>query len=262
MSAQLPLLSVKGLSKSYQGVHAVRGVSFQVQRGELLAMIGPNGAGKSSCFNMMNGQIRPNAGRVLMEGVDTTGFSPQKIFRLGVGRTFQIAETYLSMTVIENVQMVLQSHRKGAMSLSAFVGQLGALYRDDAMALLALIGLDHQADRLCRELPYGDVKRLELAIALAGEPKLLLMDEPAAGMAAKERVALMELTVRVVRERHIGVLFTEHDMDIVFEHATRMIVLNRGEIIATGTPDAVRADPHVQAVYLGSGALYSHGEAD
>ena len=261
MSRLAPLLSVEDLSKNYQGVHAVRSVSFQVQRGELLAMIGPNGAGKSSCFNMMNGQIRPSSGRVMIEGVDTTRYSPQKIFCLGVGRTFQIAETYLSMTVLENVQMVLQSCHKGALSLSAFFDRLGTLYRDDAMALLALIGLDNQADRLCRELPYGDVKRLELAIALAGEPKLLLMDEPAAGMAAKERVALMELTAKVVRERQIGVLFTEHDMDIVFEHATRVIVLNRGEIIATGTPNAVRADPQVQAVYLGSGALYSHGEA-
>lgn len=261
MSRLAPLLSVEDLSKNYQGVHAVRSVSFQVQRGELLAMIGPNGAGKSSCFNMMNGQIRPSSGRVMIEGVDTTRYSPQKIFCLGVGRTFQIAETYLSMTVLENVQMVLQSCHKGALSLSAFFGRLGTLYRDHAMALLALIGLDNQADRLCRELPYGDVKRLELAIALAGEPKLLLMDEPAAGMAAKERVALMELTAKVVRERQIGVLFTEHDMDIVFEHATRVIVLNRGEIIATGTPNAVRADPQVQAVYLGSGALYSYGEA-
>ncbi|MBP1849182.1 ABC transporter ATP-binding protein [Rhizobium halophytocola] len=260
MSNSYSLLSVKGLSKSYQGVQAVRGVSFDVERGELLAMIGPNGAGKSTCFNMLNGQIRPNAGQVRIDGIDTTGVSPQKIFRLGVGRTFQIAQTYLSMTVIENVQLALQSDRAGTYGLSAFFGTLSRPWRDEAMALLELIGLGNQADRLCSELPYGDVKRLELAIALAGNPKLLLMDEPAAGMSGRERVALMELTARIVRERHIGVLFTEHDMDIVFEHASRLIVLNRGEIIAAGKPAEVREDPQVQAVYLGSGSLYAQAE--
>lgn len=257
--ASAPLLEVDHLSKSYQGVKAVQDVSLKVMPGEMLAMIGPNGAGKSSCFNMLNGQIRPDGGRILIDGTETTGLSPAKIFRLGVGRTFQVAETYLSMTVRENVQIALQSWHSGTAMLSAFFGRLDRKFRDEAENLLSLIGLAAEADRSCRELPYGDVKRLELAIALAGNPKLLLMDEPAAGMATKERIQMMQLTSRIARERQLGVLFTEHDMDIVFEHADRIIVLNRGRLIAEGSPEAVRGNADVQAVYLGSGALYSHG---
>ncbi|MBT9369633.1 ABC transporter ATP-binding protein [Rhizobium sp. CSW-27] len=253
------LLEVRNLSKSYQGVKAVQGVSLQVAPGELLAMIGPNGAGKSSCFNMLSGQIRPDSGRIHINGSETTGLSPERIFRLGVGRTFQVAETCLSMTVRENVQLALQSWSTGLLTLRAFTGRLDRNFRPQADALLALIGLDDEADRSCRELPYGDIKRLELAIALAGDPKLLLMDEPAAGMAMKERILLMQLTSRIARERQLAVLFTEHDMDIVFEHADRVIVLNRGQLIAEGSPQSVRADPAVQAVYLGSGALYAQG---
>lgn len=250
------VLKVENLSKSYQGFKAVRGVSLVVAPGELLAMIGPNGAGKSSCFNMLNGQIRPDEGRIIIGGKDTTGFSPERICRLGVGRTFQVAETFLSMTVRENVQLAVQSARFSVLSLSAFFGNLGPNFRDEADDLLDLIGLKEQAGRSCQELAYGDIKRLELAIALAGDPKLLLMDEPAAGMATKERMLLMQLTSRIAKERQLAVLFTEHDMDIVFEHADRIIVLNRGQLIAEGSPAQVRANEDVQAIYLGSGALY------
>lgn len=253
-----PLLSVSHLGKSYQGVKAVTDVSFSLVRGELIALIGPNGAGKSTCFNMLNGQIRPDAGSVTLDGVKTSGLSPARIFRLGVGRTFQIAEVYLSMTVRENVQVAILSHAGNLSGWTGFFGRLDRKFRREAEELIGLIGLGDQADRSCRELPYGDVKRLELAIALAGDPKLLLMDEPAAGMAPRERIELMKLTARIVEERQIGVLFTEHDMDIVFEHASRIIVLNRGTIIAKGSPDAIRTNPDVQAVYLGSGLLYAN----
>ncbi|MGV1837834.1 ABC transporter ATP-binding protein [Rhizobium rhizogenes] len=252
-----PLLSVSHLSKSYQGVKAVTGVSFSLARGELMALIGPNGAGKSTCFNMLNGQIKPDAGSVVLDGLNTSGLSPARIFRLGVGRTFQIAEVYLSMTVRENVQVAILSHAGDLSGWTGFFGRLDRKFRREAEALIDLIGLGDHADRPCRELPYGDVKRLELAIALAGDPKLLLMDEPAAGMAPRERIELMKLTARIVEERQIGVLFTEHDMDIVFEHASRILVLNRGAIIAEGSPDAIRTNPDVQAVYLGSGLLYA-----
>ena len=253
-----PLLSVSHLSKSYQGLKAVTDVSFSLVRGELMALIGPNGAGKSTCFNMLNGQIRPDAGAVILDGVNTSGLSPARIFRLGVGRTFQIAEVYLSMTVRENVQVAILSHAGNLSGWTGFFGRLDRKFRREAEALIDLIGLGDHADRPCRELPYGDVKRLELAIALAGDPKLLLMDEPAAGMAPRERIELMKLTARIVEERQIGVLFTEHDMDIVFEHASRILVLNRGVIIAEGSPDAIRTNPDVQAVYLGSGLLYAN----
>lgn len=253
-----PLLSVSHLSKSYQGVKAVTDVSFSLVRGELLALIGPNGAGKSTCFNMLNGQIRPDAGSVVLDGISTSGLSPARIFRLGVGRTFQIAEVYLSMTVRENVQVAILSHAGDLSGWTGFFGRLDRKFRHKAEELIGLIGLGDQADRPCRELPYGDVKRLELAIALAGDPKLLLMDEPAAGMAPRERIELMKLTARIVEERQIGVLFTEHDMDIVFEHASRILVLNRGTIIAEGSPETIRTNPDVQAVYLGSGLLYAN----
>ena len=246
-----PLLQVEALAKSYAGVQAVRGVDFTLEAGGILALIGPNGAGKSTCFNMLNGQIRPDAGRVKLEGRDITGLAPRRVWRLGVGRTFQIAATFASMTVRENVQVALLSHhRKFGLSFA------GRAYRDEADALLDLVGLGDAAERACGELAYGDVKRLELSIALANAPKLLLMDEPTAGMAPRERVALMRLTAEVARQRRIGVLFTEHDMDVVFEHADRIMVLNRGALIAEGSPEAVRRDPQVRAVYLGDGLLY------
>jgi branched-chain amino acid transport system ATP-binding protein len=246
-----PLLQVEGLAKSYAGVQAVRGVDFTLEAGGILALIGPNGAGKSTCFNMLNGQIRPDAGRVRLEGRDITGLAPRRVWRLGVGRTFQIAATFASMTVRENVQVALLSHHR-----RFGLGFAGHAYRAEADALLELVGLGDAAERACGELAYGDVKRLELSIALANAPKLLLMDEPTAGMAPRERAALMRLTAEVARQRRIGVLFTEHDMDVVFEHADRIMVLNRGALIAEGSPEAVRRDPQVRAVYLGDGLLY------
>ncbi|WP_395677958.1 ABC transporter ATP-binding protein [Inquilinus sp.] len=246
-----PLLQVQGLAKSYAGVQAVRGVDFTLEAGGILALIGPNGAGKSTCFNMLNGQIRPDGGRVTLEGRDITGLAPRRVWRLGVGRTFQIAATFASMTVRENVQVALLSHHR-----RFGLGFAGRAYRDEADALLGLVGLGDAAERACGELAYGDVKRLELSIALANAPKLLLMDEPTAGMAPKERTALMRLTAQVARQRQIGVLFTEHDMDVVFEHADRIMVLNRGALIAEGSPEEVRRDPQVRAVYLGDGLVY------
>jgi branched-chain amino acid transport system ATP-binding protein len=247
------LLSVENLRKSFNGVHAVRGVSFTLQAGQVLALIGPNGAGKSTCFNMLSGQIEPDGGRILFDGRDIAGLPPHRIWRLGVGRTFQITATFGSMTVRENVQVALLSHHRELAVLHRFAG---ALHRDESDRLLDLVGMAVQADRACAELAYGDLKRLELAVALANTPKLLLMDEPTAGMGQKERLDLIRLTVAIARERHIGVLFTEHDMDVVFDHADKVMVLARGELIAEGSPDAVRNDRQVRAIYLGDGLLY------
>ena len=247
----MSVLAVEGLHKSFGGVQAVSDVSFAVGAGELLAMIGPNGAGKSTCFNMAGGQLRPDRGHVRLDGKEITARHPREIWRLGVGRTFQITATFASMTVAENVQMALISH---AGRLYDLVSPARRFARDKALSLLAQVGMAEQADRACGELAYGDVKRLELAVALANEPLLLLMDEPTAGMAPKERVALMALTANIARARRLAVLFTEHDMDVVFAHADRIIVLNRGRLIAAGTPAAVRADARVREVYLGSGA--------
>jgi len=247
-------LEVTGLSKAFGGVQAVDKVSFSVAPGQLLALIGPNGAGKTTCFNMLNGQLRPDAGSVFLDGKSLIGMTPREVWRLGVGRTFQITSTFASMTVLENVQTALLSLHRRAMALRPLVR---TLYVDEAMALLDRVGMADQAQRPCSVLAYGDLKRVDLAMALANQPRLLLMDEPTAGMAPRERIELMELTAEIVRERNISVLFTEHDMDVVFAHADSVIVLNRGRLIAQGTPDEVREDAQVQEIYLGSGATYA-----
>lgn len=244
-----PVLAVSGLSKQFDGFIAVDGVSFTVATGQMVALIGPNGAGKSTCFNMLGGQLRPNAGRVLLQGRDVTAASPQKLCRMGVGRTFQITATFASMTVLENVQMALIASHRRQFQLWRRAGEF---YLAEAMALLDLVGMAGQAERLCGVLAYGDVKRVELAIALAGSPTLLLMDEPTAGMAPAERRDLMALVASIVQERRLSVLFTEHDMDVVFQHADRVMVLNRGRLVADDLPAVVRSNPEVREIYLGA----------
>jgi branched-chain amino acid transport system ATP-binding protein len=243
------VLAVTGLTKRFGAVRAVDGIAFDVRAGELVAMIGPNGAGKTTCFNMLNGQLRPDAGAIRLGDDEIQGRTPREICRMGVGRTFQVAATFPSMSVRENVQMALIAHHR---RIADPWTPAAALYRDAAEALLERVGMLEQAARPCAVLAYGDLKRTELAVALAGEPRLLLMDEPTAGMAPRERGALMALAVSVVRERDIAVLFTEHDMDVVFRHADRILVLDRGGLIAQGAPVDVRADPEVQRIYLGS----------
>ena len=245
----MTVLAVESLQKSFGGVQAVRDVSFTVAAGEVLALIGPNGAGKTTCFNMLNGQLPPDGGRVMLDGRDTAGLKPREVWRLGVGRTFQITATFPSMTVRENVQMALLAHHRRLWNVWV---RARDQHREEADRLLERVGMSEQAERACSVLAYGDLKRVELAVALANEPRLLLMDEPTAGMAPKERIALMALTAGIVRERNIAVLFTEHDMDVVFAHADRVIVLNRGSLIAAGRPADVRANPEGRQVYLGS----------
>jgi branched-chain amino acid transport system ATP-binding protein len=245
-------LSVRALSKSFGGVRAVSDVSFEVERGEFLAMIGPNGAGKSTCFNMINGQLAPDAGEVRFEEKNLAGLKPRQIWRLGISRTFQVAAIFGSMTVAENVQMALISH---AHQIYGLWQPAASLHRSRALDLLDQVGMRAAADRPSRELAYGDVKRIELAIALANDPRLLLMDEPTAGMAPRERTELIALVKRLVVERGISVLFTEHSMDVVFAFADRIIVLARGRLIADGNAATIRDDPKVQEVYFGSGSM-------
>lgn len=247
------LLEVQGLGKSFGGNRAVDGITFTVAAGELLALIGPNGAGKSTTFNMVNGQLPADSGSVKLAGQELVGRRPRDIWKLGVGRTFQIAETFASLTVIENVQMALISASGQVFNLWR---RAADHRRDEALALLHQVGMAAQADRPCSVLAYGDVKRVELAIAMANAPKLLLMDEPTAGMAPQERNELMALTKRLVVERRMAVLFTEHSMDVVFAHADRVIVLARGRLIAEGRPAEIRDHPKVQEVYFGTGATF------
>jgi branched-chain amino acid transport system ATP-binding protein len=252
------LLEVRDLRKSFGGVTALDDVSFTLGEGEFLALIGPNGAGKSTCFNIVNGQLPADGGEILLGGRSILGLGPREIWRRGVGRTFQVAAIWGSLTVCENVQMALLSH---AGQVFRFWQPAAIQHRDEAMALLAEVGMQAQAGRAARELAYGDVKRVELAIALANEPRLLLMDEPTAGMAPRERHDIIALVKRLVVERGVSVLFTEHSLDVVFAFADRIIVLARGRLIADGDAAAIRDNPQVREVYFGSGSMVGGAEA-
>ena len=246
----MPLLQVQHLRKAFGGNQAVNDVSFDVQAGEMLALIGPNGAGKSTTFHLINGQLLPDAGEVLLNGVSILGQTPHALSRMGVSRTFQVAQTFASLTVLENVQLALLS----ADGLGFSLWRKATQYRNaDAMHLLVQVQLDTQAQRPCHALAYGDVKRLELAMSLANQPRLLLMDEPTAGMSPQERHALMALTRELVRTQALSVLFTEHSMDVVFEHAHRILVMARGSLMAQGDPQSIAQHPDVKAVYFGRG---------
>lgn len=244
-----PILQVQHIGKSFGGVRAVDDISFSLFPGQLLAVIGPNGAGKSTCFNMINGQVIPDSGYITILGENTTGRKPRQVWQLGVGRTFQITAIFPSMTVLENVQVGLASHH-GHMRL--IMGKLRNRYLHQARELLQLAGIAALENRICGELAYGDLKRVELTLALSNKPRLLLMDEPTAGMGPLESSQLMQLIARIVQDQQVGALFTEHDMDIVFKHADRVVVLDRGRIIAVGNPEDIRKDPKVQHVYLGT----------
>lgn len=244
----MTLLDVQGLAKRFGAVRAVDGVSFEVARTEMLAIIGPNGAGKSTCFNMIGGQIEPDTGIVLFDGLDITRAAPQKLFRAGIGRTFQIATVFQSMTVREVLQTALLSRDGKTFSF----GVSARRYRSEEAGELGVsVGLDDLLDTECHSLSYGDLKRVELALALANRPRLLLMDEPTAGMAPDGRQQMMRLVRSLADRSGISVLFTEHDMDVVFNHADRILVLNKGQVLAIGSPDEIRANPAVQSVYLG-----------
>ena len=249
----MSLLKVSGLGKHFGGVKAVDGIDFSLESGELLALIGPNGAGKSTTFNMVNGQLRADNGSIALNGQELVGLKPREIWRKGVGRTFQIAQVFLSFSVIENVQIALHSSDQRTLN---FWNNAKNYRRDQAMSLLELVGMVSQADRPCHQLAYGDIKRVELAIAMANKPQLLLMDEPTAGMSPKERNELMTLTKKLVIDTKMAVLFTEHSMDVVFAHADRIIVLARGRLIAQGSPAQIRSHPQVQEVYFGSGKTF------
>jgi branched-chain amino acid transport system ATP-binding protein len=243
------VLVAERLAKSFDGVKAVRDVSFSVGAGEMVAMIGPNGAGKTTCFNLVNGQLRADSGSVRLLGRRIDGLPSRAVARAGVGRTFQVAAAFASMTVRENVQVALLAHAGEERRVTA---RADTRHVADADALLDRVDMAGLADQACSTLAYGDAKRIELALALANAPQLLLMDEPTAGMPMADRSRLMRLVAGLARSDRIAVLFTEHDMDVVFGHADRVIVLDRGSIIAEGTPEAIRADPHVRAVYLGT----------
>ena len=246
-----PILRVESLAKRFGGLQALGGVDLAVAPGEFRAIIGPNGAGKSTFFNTMTGLLTPDAGRVTFEGRDVTGEPPHLLARRGVGRTFQITTVFHDLTAIENVQVSLLAHARRAWSVWP---RARDLHLERSRELLALVGLARSMERPARTLSHGDQKRLELAIALAGKPRLLLLDEPTAGMAAQERLESIRLVHKLAQELGVSCVFTEHDMAVVFAVATRITVLHQGRVLAEGTPAEVRARPEVQQVYLGEAA--------
>lgn len=242
------MLDVRDIRKSFSGFTAVDGVSFAVPAHSIMAVIGPNGAGKSTLFNLLTGHLHADTGRVAFEDRDITDAPPHAICRMGVGRSFQHTNIFRKLTVFENVQAALIAHGGQA---SNIWGRADGLFRDETMALLRTLGLGDHADAVSDALSHGMQKQLELGIALASDPKLLLLDEPTAGMSASETRDTIRLLERVVAERNLTLLFTEHDMDVVFSIARKIAVLHQGKLIAEGTPAEVRTDAQVRRVYLG-----------
>jgi len=242
------MLEARDLCRRFGGVSAIDRVSLSVERREIVAIIGPNGAGKSTLFNLLTGHLRPDAGSVHLGGREITGLAPHRLCALGVGRSFQRTNIFPKLSVLENVQAAIIAHRGHGRDLWS---RAETLFRDEAQALLRDVNLLDKASLAGGALSHGNQKQLELGIALAGRPELLLLDEPTAGMSAAETRDSMALLRRIASERALTLLFTEHDMEVVFATAQRIAVLHQGRLIAAGAPDAIRANPEVRRVYLG-----------
>jgi len=247
MAEVRPLLEARGITRGYGRITVLQDVDITIGERQAHVVIGPNGAGKSTLFKSLSGEIFPSSGTVRFDGMDVTRVPAWKRTRLGFGRTFQVARVFPQMTVRENMLVAVESASgRGGWSLST-----STVREAELDALLADVGLAAHRHAHAGSLAYGDRKRLELGMTLALRPKLLLLDEPTAGMSQSDRHASVELVGRVTRERGIALLLTEHDMDVVFGLATQLTVLHYGRVIASGDPQAVRADPKVREVYLG-----------
>jgi branched-chain amino acid transport system ATP-binding protein len=244
------VLETQGLGRRFGALEAVADVSLAVEPGVLHAVIGPNGAGKTTLFHLMSGLLPPTAGRVLFRGEDVTSLPAPARCRRGVSRTFQITSIFPELSVLENVRMAVQLKSGG--NFQMFGG--GALLRETeerARAALASLGLGGRAGDLASTLPHGDQRLLEIAMAVAQEPELLLLDEPTQGLSAEDTAATVAVIRRLARERRLTIVLVEHDMDVVFDLAERISVLNFGRLIADGPPEKIRMDPAVQKAYLG-----------
>jgi branched-chain amino acid transport system ATP-binding protein len=244
-----PVLHVVELRRHFGGVRALDGLSLDVAPGEFHAIIGPNGAGKSTLFNTVTGLVAADSGRIVFDGHDVTGHPPHALAREGISRTFQITSVFSDLTVLENLQVALLAHRGHTWAAWRRAQAMEVGRAREVLGLVGLGGVD--AGHLAGALSHGDQKRLELGIAIAGTPRLLLLDEPTAGMAAQERLESIGLVHRIARELGLTVVFTEHDMAVVFSVASRVTVLHQGRVLAEGPPPSVRANPQVQQIYLG-----------
>jgi len=244
------LLRAEALRKTFGALAAVDGVDLALQEGVLAAIIGPNGAGKTTLINLLSGAVVPDAGRVLFRGQEITRLPAHVRVRMGLARSFQVMNIFPRLSVRENVLLPVLARRRPALAPFARLEADGAALAE-ADAVLAAVGLLPEADREAGTLAHGDQRRLELAIAVASRPVLCFLDEPSSGMTPPERAVVLDLVRRLAQERRTTFVIVEHDMDVVFALAARVIVMNRGRILADGPPDAIRADPQVRAVYLG-----------
>jgi len=244
------ILEVKNVRRSFDGFMALNGVSFAVEKDELCAIIGPNGAGKSTLFNLVSGHLPLDAGEVIFNGIDITHMRAYQICRLGMGRSFQRSNIFPRLTVFENIQAAVLAYRRQGFN---FFTPVESLYREETEEILEKVGLQELSREMSGSLSYGYQKQLELGIALASEPNMLLLDEPTSGMSAKETSATIDLIGRIAREKGLTLLFTEHDMAVVFSISERILVLHQGQIICEGKPEEVRSSPDVQKAYLGEG---------
>jgi branched-chain amino acid transport system ATP-binding protein len=235
-----PVLELREVKRHFGGIRAVDGVTLTIDEGAVVALIGPNGAGKSTLFALMMGELRPTGGEILLDGWALSGVSPERHSRLGIGRTFQTPRLFSGLSVAENVQIALVA-RRGISRQGVEVG-----------SALTEVGLLEQAAAPAASLSQGQRKRLELAMVLALGPRVLLLDEPTAGMGMSERATIMGLVMGAVERRALTMVFCEHDMETVFAHARRVVVMDRGALVADGSSEAVKSDPHVQQIYLGS----------
>jgi ABC-type branched-subunit amino acid transport system ATPase component len=247
------VLELREVKRHFGGIRAVDGVTLTIGEGAVVALIGPNGAGKSTLFALMMGELSPTSGEILLDGRDVRGLSPQKRSRLGIGRTFQTPRLFAGLSVGENLRIALlaqggeleEGSRRRRISLDV------SRREQRLRRALTEVGLLEEPNLLAASLSQGQRKRLELAMVLVLEPRVLLLDEPTAGMGVSERATIMELVMGAVERRGLTMVFTEHDMETVFAHAQRIAVMDRGALVADGLPEAVSGDQYVQQIYLG-----------
>ena len=242
------MLQVQSLMKSFDGFMAVGNAKLSMEKGDIVAVIGPNGAGKTTLFNLITGHLKPDGGQVLFKGNDIAGLPPYRICHMGISRSFQVVNVFSRMSVFENVQVAVLSHKK---NLLRFFAPARNIAVERTMEILESVGLTEKKDRVSGTLSHGDQKVLEMAIALGTEPELLILDEPTAGMSPEETLVTMELIKKLSTDLELTILFCEHDMSLVFSIAAQIMVMQQGHTIIQGEPEAVRADKRVQEAYLG-----------
>jgi branched-chain amino acid transport system ATP-binding protein len=249
----MDFLSVQNLTKEFGKLSAVNNVSFNIHQGDIVSVIGPNGAGKSTLFNLITGYLPATSGKVFFKGNDITGLPPYKIIQKRVNKSFQVANIFPDLTTFENVRIGVLAYRRKGLNLFRSVEEMEPI-RVEAENILKAIGLEDERDTVASNLSHGDQKSLEIGISLTTEPELLLLDEPTAGMGPEETMETVHLIQQVARERGITLLFTEHDLNVVFSIAQRIIVLQQGSIIADGTGEEIRQNKKVKEAYLGEEA--------